>query len=297
MVEVVFSDSEKATVKIAKYYNAEALQHGVIGYFGKKPVKADLQTRYAGQPIGGSPQDVVNIGFALDFGDISGPFPGDGRREAVRQLWGRFGFDAKSYEQFFQTLCDDADKLLNAARDGMPIRAWVSHAPYSLCGFYALCDLLADIDCPLSSIFLPDFVPRDGQGQTRGSYTFWGEVESGKLYQFLPYERQVPEPERRSYAKVWRELKNENAPMRAIINGRLLSVPEDFYDFLLFRSIPDGDFVLAKLIGDLLNKYRLGISDSVYALRIDKLISEGKLLVVGNSDQSHPYGMILRKNL
>lgn len=153
MVEVVFGDSEKATVKIAKHYSAKTMQHSIIRYFGEKPTKADLQTRYAGQPIGGSPQDVVSIGFALDFGDISSPFPGDGRREAVRQLWGRFGFDAKSYEQFFQTLCDDADKLLNTARAGTPIRAWISHAPYSLCGFYALCDLLADIDCPLSSIF------------------------------------------------------------------------------------------------------------------------------------------------
>jgi hypothetical protein len=47
--------------------------------------------------------------------------------------------------------------------------------------------------------------------------------------------------------------------------------------------------------GEILGEYRLGISDSWYALRIDKMIEENKLIVVENKDTSHPYGKVLRK--
>ena len=52
---------------------------------------------------------------------------------------------------------------------------------------------------------------------------------------------------------------------------------------------------MARLIGKLLGEYSLGISDSWYALRIDKMIEENKLIVVENKDPSHPYGKVLRK--
>ena len=39
----------------------------------------------------------------------------------------------------------------------------------------------------------------------------------------------------------------------------------------------------------------LKISDSWYALRIEKMIEENKLIVVENKDSSHPYGKVLRK--
>lgn len=87
----------------------------------------------------------------------------------------------------------------------------------------------------------------------------------------------------------------ENAPLRAVINGRLTSVPENFYDFIIVKNLPDHDFLMARLIGKLLGEYHLGISDNWYALRIDQLIEENKLVMVKNADPSHPYGKVLRK--
>ncbi len=87
----------------------------------------------------------------------------------------------------------------------------------------------------------------------------------------------------------------ENAPLRAIINGKLTSVPENFYDFIIINNLPDNDFTMASFIGKILGEYRLGISDSWYALRIDKMIEENILIIVENKDPSHPYGKVLRK--
>jgi hypothetical protein len=87
----------------------------------------------------------------------------------------------------------------------------------------------------------------------------------------------------------------ENAPLRAIINGKIISVQEDFYDFIITRNLPDKNFIMSRFIGELLGEYNLGISDSWYALRIDKMIEDNKLVVVENRDPSHPYGKVLRK--
>lgn len=72
----------------------------------------------------------------------------------------------------------------------------------------------------------------------------------------------------------------ENAPLRAIINGKLTSVPEDFYDFIIMNNLPDNNFIMAKLIGKLLGEYRLCVSDSWYALRIEKMIEEKNWLLL-----------------
>jgi len=70
---------------------------------------------------------------------------------------------------------------------------------------------------------------------------------------------------------------------------------KNFYDFIIMNNLPDNDFNMAGFIGKLLGEYRLGISDSWYALRIDKMIEENKLIVIENRDPSHPYGKVLRK--
>lgn len=263
MLEVVFSDSEKGLMKIKK------------------------------ATAGENPQDVVNIGFFLDIGDITGEIDGNGRQSVFRKLWGRFGIDDKEQKQFFHSQRKDMEKLLSAAKDGKPIRIWKSDAPYSTCGFYYVCNLLNDIDCNISVVSLPAFSPICENEIIE--YSHWGEVEPNKFHEFLHLESQLSGTEKRFLSSCWYELMKENAPLRAIINGKLISVPEDFYDFIIIRNLPDNDFLMARFIGKLLGKYHLGISDSWYAFRIEKMIEENKLIVVKNEDTTYPYGKVLRK--
>lgn len=110
----------------------------------------------------------------------------------------------------------------------------------------------------------------------------------------LPLEKQLTQIEKRIVSDHWQKLMVENAPLRANINGKLTSVPENFYDFIIANNLPDNDFTMAVFIGKLLGEYRLAISDSWYALRIEKMIEENKLIVVENKDLSHPYNKVLR---
>ena len=293
MLEVVFSDSEKGSMRAAKNYDEKNMHGGAVSYIGKKPTKAELKKYFEGQAVGGSSKDVVNIGFSLDVGDISGEIDGNERQNVLRELWGRFDFDNKEQEQFFQNQRKDMEQLISAAKDGIPIRIWRSNAPYSTCGFYYVCYELRNIDCNISVVSLPEY--RQVSDNETVHYSQWGEISSGKFYQFLPLEKELSQIEKQIIIGRWHDLKEENAPLRAIINGKLISVPDDFYDFIIRSNLPDNDFIMARLIGKLLGEYPIGISDSWYALRIDKMIEENKLIVVENKDETYPYGKILRK--
>lgn len=293
MLEVVFSDSEKGSMKVAKNYNEKNMLGGAVSYIGKKPTKKELEKHFKGQAVGGNSQDVVNIGFSLDIGDVSGVIDGNERQNVFHKMWRRFDFDNKEQEHFFQNQRKDMEYLLSAAKDGIPIRIWKSDAPYSACGFFFVCNILRDIDCNISVVSLPKYKPISENEIVE--YSHWGEVEPGKFYQFLPLEKQLTQIEKRVVSDYWHDLMVENAPLRAIVNGRLISVSEDFYDFIIMKNLPDNDFIMARFIGKLLGEYSLGVSDSWYALRIDKMVEENKLTVVENRDHSHPYGKSLRR--
>lgn len=295
MLEVVFSDSEKGSMKLAKNFNENKMVEGACsyGYIGKKPNKSELKEYFKGQAVGGSSDNVVNIGFSLDVGDISGAIDGNERQNVFCKLWGRFNFNNKEQEQFFQNQRKDMEQLLAAAKDGIPIRIWQSNAPYATCGFYYICYVLRNIDCNISVVSLPKCTQVANDEIV--AYSHWGEVAPGKFHQFLPLEKQVSQLEKRIAGDHWHKLVAENAPLRAIINGKLISVPEDFYDFIITENLPDNDFVMAQVIGKLLGEYSLGISDSWYAWRIDKMIEANKIIVVENKDSSHPYRKVLKK--
>ncbi|MCT4632465.1 MAG: DUF1835 domain-containing protein [Firmicutes bacterium] len=293
MLEVVFSDSVKGSIKVAKNYDSKKMRTGTPAYIGEKPTRAQLEKMYEGKALGGSSQDAVCIGFALDIGDISGEPCGVERHGVYKKLFGMYGVDEGECLDYFNRLKKDIDKLISYAEEGKSIRIWYNNAPYSLAGFYYVCHLLRNIDCEIKSVCLPSVINESDNKLV--NYIDWGEIRPGKFYEFLPYEKSLSQVEKKMYSSLWNELVDENAPLRAIVNGKLISVPEDFYDFIIINNIPEGDFRMARFIGTLLGHYRLGIGDSWYALRIEKMIKSGEIIVVDIKDESHPYSKVLRK--
>ncbi|MEA5002764.1 MAG: DUF3658 domain-containing protein [Christensenella sp.] len=297
MLEVVFGDSEKGSMKVGK---CRGDGFTIVGYIGGSsdghPLsQAEMEDMFEGDtPLEGSPSDVVNIGFTLDVGDISGAVDGQGRQAAFDLLWGMHDFSDQDREELFSAQRADLEKLLSVARSGQSVRIWTSNAPYSTCGLYYTCHLLRHIDCDIRVIALPPFMPLENEDATV-SYSHWGEVEPGKFSSFLPLEKKLLPCEKRTLAIMWCDLIQENAPLRALVNGHLLSVPETFYDHLILNNAPDGDFRMIWLVGKLLGEYQLGISDSWYVARLRAMIREGRFALVGHADKSHPYGEILRK--
>ena len=134
----------------------------------------------------------------------------------------------------------------------------------------------------MTALELPQWMPReDGTVQ---SCLSWGELVPGDWAAFLPLEREIPKSVRRAIAMEWAGLREENAPLRAVVNGRLVSVGEDFYDPFIRAHIPNGVFRVAQLIGEVLGRERLGIGDWCLAKRIKAMLDQGELITVSKGD-------------
>ncbi len=296
MIEVLFGESEGGAMKVAKHYRKPDFNRSSTAYFGRKPTKEELDKWFEGQAVGGDSTEVVCLPFLLDIGDITVPVESEYRKELMLELYTITGFgDADTHKSLVDDTWDrylhEIERLKSYALQGEAIRLWYSQAPYSLCGFYYACSLLKEYHCKVSAIKLPHHLQiSDTEIQQN---TSWGEITAGKFYQYLPFEQALPGSEIRFFASCWDELKEDQSVLRAVINGRVIGVPEDFYDPIIRKEIPEEEFVMAYLIGTIMGKYPFGIGDYWYAKRINRMIERGELVVL--QKQKEIYRQVLIK--
>ena len=259
MIEVMFGDSEAAAMKIA-------LKSGK-----------------------GFGNDVVCLGFMLDIGNIRKPVDGEYRSEMLRKLLYReqWGVDDKMQtelsalgKKYSHELC----RLRSCLANGEQIRIWYSSSPYSMCGLLWLCGELHEYDNRVYAVKLPAMTTKKNQAV---SYSTWGEVEPNRIKYFLSRERLLSPLEINTYARYWNGLQNENAPLRAVLNGTVISVPASFYDFLILKYLEKKPLKEAVLIGKIMCENRIGVGDYWYAYRIDKMISQNRIIITENSSRKY----------
>ncbi len=200
------------------------------------------------------------------------------------------------HQRQLQRANENLEAVINRAIKGEDIRIWYSSQPDELCGLYWLMSQLSKLEGQIGEIFtvqLPDFDVNE-KGQIIQNYG-WGNIYYEKWKEYLPIKRATPMSLCRGYATRWEQLKTENAPLRAMINGRLLSVAESFYDdFIIKEIIAEAPvFKEGAFINRFLLKYQLGIGDLWIAARIEELIRAGKLEPVTALSESIP--IYLRK--
>lgn len=228
-------------------------------------------------PLGGTPSDVLGLSLGLDMGDIREPL-GEARRELLRR-W--YDGNDEAADQDWQETLESADRL-RACGTGDAVRIWVDHTPSSACGLLHAASILEKTGAAVSVVPLPRW--RE-EGKTVVSYQGWGEVEPELFGHFLSREEPVPPLILGVMASRWRELQQENAPLRAVVNGRVRSVGADFYDGLIRKHIPEGQTKIANIIGDVLGREKPGIGDAWLVERIRWMLSTGELRMVEENSE------------
>ena len=287
MIEVLFGESEAASMKVAKNKIIVGKVNGPTSVWmaGKK---APSQKPFSGW-IEGTSEEVICLGFIMDIGNIREPMDSPYRRELICSMYAQdqwaqdeaIGAELKSAGDFYTK---ELLRLKDFLDDGESVRIWYSDAPYSRCGLYSLCRILQGYNNQISTVKIPDYVVRD---KSIVSYHSWGEVSAEEFAAFLPYEKPLSKEEVHMYAMLWGVLVEENSPLRAMVNNRVLSVPEDFYDFLIWKWLKDVPVKEARLIGDIIGHSQLGVGDWWYAGRIEYYIEQGKIQVVEDSENKY----------
>ena len=307
MIEILFTESAAGSMKYAKGLKSivgEAFGIILSTEDGHEPTEEEIAQAQAqveeerrkklqnAIPVEGSSRDVVYFPLNLSMGDISDPFS-DARADYLQSTVLIGGPD---FSKIGRELVDAARRSLERVQNtDQPLRIWYSRNPDEFCGFCHILTLLPK-DAPIRVVELPEY---EVLGNEIRTYTGWGEVDPYELGQFQRLERPLTEIERRYFANQWRELQRENSPLRAMVNGRLCSVPANFYDHFLLRELAEQPqrFHQGRFIGDILGKYPLGLGDSLIALRMEEFISRGMLTPETKPVEDRPiYHRFLRIN-
>ncbi len=318
MIEIVFSDSACGSLKMAQHYGKGKYQGGSIGIIvshtdGTKPTKAEVKAAQreaakkarlaweSATPMGGNSADIYGFNLALSVGDISENQPGIKRKQTLEHLYSIYPNDEG--RKAVQEILKRANEYLKMVRErwvtGESIRIWYSNQPDEMCGLYWFMGQLNQWEGHGGEVFivkLPEWETDEKENIVRKSS--WSEMAPQEWQRYLALQKPVSPVFRQSCASHWQELQEENAPLRAIMNGRLVSASEKLYDDFILREIEaeDEEFHEAMIVGRVLGKYQLGIGDSWIALRIEEMIHAGKLEAGSTIAEDMPiYHRLLKK--
>ena len=283
MIEVLFAESEAASMRAAKSTVIYSKIDGPTSVFiaGKKKPPEKEHSGW----LEGNAGDVVCFGYRLDIGNIQEDIEGHYRKNLIFSL---LNMENEKETQDYADSYMQMQKLKIYLEAGESIRIWYSDAPYSRCGLYHLCNILNCYENEIYLVKLPEYVVH---GKTICFYKNWGEVAAEEFAGFLSGERIVSKEEFRMYASLWNELVEDNSPLRAIVNGKMIGVPEDFYDFMILNRITTKPIKECRLIGDIIGHNQASIGDWWYAKRIQHFIEEGLIKVL--EDAEKPYARLI----
>lgn len=266
MIEIVFSESEAGAMKYA------LRREKTLG------------------------SDVICLPLMLDIGDISQPVLSKYRHESLYKMlyqeqWGADEEMEAEMRSLGKAYSRELMRLKGCLKNGESLRIRYSSAPYSICGMMWLCEKLRRYKGEVYAVKLPRLVVKD---DTAVEYSNWGEVEPREFAELLPFQRRLSQIEITMNAFRWDALKRENAPLRVVVNGSVMGVSDNFYDFLIWKYLGKEPIREVELIGRILVNNRLGVSDWWFADRIDRYIKTRHLEVVEDSDKK--YERVLRLN-
>lgn len=318
MIEILFSDSACGSLKMAQRFGEGKYQGGSMGVIvshadGSKPSREEVEAarreakekaRLAWEratPMGGKASDIFGFNLMLSVGDISEDQPGIKRQQTLEHVYSVYPNDEgyNAAKEILNRANEALKTIRERAEEGEALRIWYSDQPDEMCGLYWFMGQLNQWkvhDALVSIIKLPEWETDDKGHFVRKNS--WGEVAPEEWRRHLALEKTVLPVFIQSCAAHWRDLQAENAPLRAVLNGRLVSMSENLYDDFILREIAaEGEvFHEAMIVGRVLGKYQLGISDSWVADRIEGMIHAGKLEVVTAGDKDVPiYHRVLRK--
>ena len=222
---------------------------------------------------------VAVFDLSLDYGDIAAPFSTGSRENALRELGLK--------DNVIQRRISAAKEGLNVLQSDDTVRLWVTECrPEDVCGLCWMVNILRERPVKIQVVSLPRWV--EGSTQTAIIYDGWHEVTPEEWEAFLPSAREIDAAGKMYLSYCWKDTVRENAPLRALISGRLHSVPADYYDPFIRMELSrlPNRFPFWHLIGNVYERQRLGIREELILWRVEEMVRQGILKEAGVDQQN-----------
>ena len=319
MLEVVFDDSAAGSLRQALAGRYKVAEEGTVLYCreeGEAPLSPEEKARLRAAerrwqqeeaqgwaeslPLPGQPGDILAFPLAHSVGEITEEGIGPQREAALRKVMGIYpSLAAEATQTLLARGRASLEALLTRAGAGEAVRVWTGPGPDDACGLAWLAQTLRPLGLEkvsVTQVVLPDFWEEPDGTVVR--WTGWGEMEPWMWGRLAETGRRLPANVLQDLAGTWQDLQKENAPLRAVVNGRLVSLPEDGYDPFLRRVIAaqPAEFSAAQVVGTVLGQYQLGLGDGEVACRLEAMVQRGELQRVTRPGPEEPrYHCRLRK--
>ena len=226
---------------------------------------------------------VVRLWDDLSLGPIDPPEP------AARSTWAREEFGLYAHHRHIFAAKNNA---WNAALS-IPGRriAWVARRmAYEYCGFLEWLSRLGNAPCKIVDLHdvTLDWHMSDGTVE-RGEVPSVSHIHAEHIRDnaFWDLARPLSAQERQEYLALWHKLRAENAPLRVLNGGALVSAPISYYDDLVLADTVESFRKVARILGSALGWGRGTPRANLYVFhaRINKLVQAGVLEAKGNTAQ------------
>lgn len=318
MIEILFSDSARGSLKAAQHYGVgKYLGGSIISVYihkldGSNPTKAETEAAEreaeekerikweSATPFGGNASDVFSFSLALSVGDITEENAIFNRQRVLEQLFSSYPNSEGDQiaQKIINTSTNNLAEIHHRIDMGEAVRIWYSNQPDDMCGLYWFMAQLSHSEISDTEIAIVKLPEWEQLGKNVIIRNGWNEVSPEEWHRYLDLQKSIPTSLIKNYASSWQTLQSENAPLRAVLNGRLTSMPATLYDDFILRAIAEEctEFLEANVIGRVIGRYQLSICDGLVALRIEEMIRAGNLQVTSTAaDDMYTYRRMLKK--
>lgn len=239
----------------------------------------------AQQAADSHPEDIVCLPLGLSEGDIRSPIlAGDcPRRRCLQAMLSCRQPAQEDGDAVLDALWADCARALQRLEAAPPsLRVWVD-TPDSRCGLLFLADLLQGQDVEVRVVELPQRVLWNGRCAVK--YRRWSEVAPEQFRAFMAEERVLAGGALQDLAGRWQFLRQENAPLRVVRDGVVVSAAIHYYDDLIRDEFPQGTCKVMDLVGRVLAIHQLPLDDAFLIRRIAHFIQSGELVLLHETER------------
>ncbi len=309
--EIVFGPSVQGSLRMAQYIGVGKCpnimicdikdENGNVPESIKELNAENVEKWNNARPIGGRAEDIICLEFSLEYGDISEKIPGKKRYESINNMINTM-YPKDRHQELSEEWVSGIRKknhsylklLKEAIENDDGIRVWYSCSPNEINAFYWLMYFLDSKEhyTNISTMFLPP-------DYWNGKYycSAWGELGPEYWFDTLRLERMMSEAEIRACSNRWKELRKENAYLRLMVGGNLISLNEGFLDGFIRDSLsrmPE-TFKIAQLVGTVMGECGLMLGDMPVFEGVYRLIQRGELELMEEWNES-PMRTMVKKN-
>jgi hypothetical protein len=296
MIEIVFNTNARGALLVAQTFGRGSwlfkgkpsmMFYGNPDEQSMKELEAQKKAEWeAAEPIDGEAQDVFCFDILLSMGHIAGNVTGPERQAELHEMLGIYDADGRMTDYNFMDAELSMHQASHRIKWGEDVRIWYSDNADDYCGLLWFADQLCELGLPIDKIHGVKVPEWAGTFDGKTIFSLGSAEADEKAFQkYVKLQQHIPAEQVKLLAQKWHSIKAENTTLRQVVCGQPISVPEDFYDGLIWQTIDsiDGDFSNDDVLVGLI-KHGLR-ADCWMQHRLDVFTAEGKLKVLGHDPQ------------